>query len=386
MTRQTHEHRLGDFWLSKRPGRPQWHITWFDRATRQTRRLNTRTDDHQVANRLLAEHYIRFVDLENEEPSEISLQVILDRYYREHAVHVASAEQAKYAIQALHPHVRDLAVADFNKATQQRVFDRLVEEGKSRSYVSRIFSVVKAAVRRAHGQGELSSVPPFIPLPKAKSRDRILSVPEAAALLLAARSRAMSLYLILAFTTGARPGAILELSSKQIDLNRSLINFNPPGREQNNKRRPTLPTRGVLANVLASIGSGLVVSVNGTGYTRDGWRSTFNRTARRASLQGVTAYTIRHTVATELHRRGVPPAEVSAYLGHSAVSAWGITGRYLHFQPDYLHNAAMAADAHLVEVIKEAHRQIALGKTPITSIEGSDVLLLATGEGVEEHS
>ena len=45
-------------------------------------------------------------------------------------------------------------------------------------------------------------------------------------------------------------------------------------------------------------------------------------------------YTIRHTMATELRKRGVPPWEVSGMLGHR--SEHKTTEIYAHYAPDYL--------------------------------------------------
>lgn len=365
MSPPVRETRLGEFWLSQRPGRQNWYITWFDCRTRQTRRKNTNTGDREVASRLLAEHYVLCVQLQHEQPAGVSLQVILRRYYQEYAKHLASAEQARYAIQTLEPLVGMLTVADFNRPAQSRLFEKLVAEGRSRSYVSRIFSVAKAAIRRSLDQGELVSIPSFMPLPKAQVRERILSVTELASLFLAAQSQVQMRYLVVAVATGARPGAILELTREQVDLERRRVNFNPPGRQQNKKRRPMLPIGDLLAATLSTVDKGLVISHDGMPYSRDGWRAIFARLVRRAGLAGVSPYTIRHTVATELHRRGVPAAEVAAYMGHSAVSAFGTNGRYVHYQPDFLQQAVAGAETHLQGVLAEVRERLtATGRNP----------------------
>lgn len=51
----------------------------------------------------------------------------------------------------------------------------------------------------------------------------------------------LCLFVILAITTGACMGAILELTWDQVDFKRRTINFNPVGREKNNKRRSEVP-------------------------------------------------------------------------------------------------------------------------------------------------
>jgi integrase len=350
--------RLGPFFLGKRPGRQHWHICWFDEKSRQTRRKTTGTEDYTAATKLLAEHYLLAEKLEQESPAEVPLMSILRRYYEEHARHLPSAPQVQYSLKALASHIESMSIDDFRVPAQHRIFKALVAEGKSKSYVSRIFSVAKAALRRAYARDEVERIPAFMPLPKAGSRERVLTFREAVALFAAVRSESMARYLVLAFSTGARPGALLELQVDQLDIGSRLIHLNPKGREQNKKRRPTLPMPDVMAEMHWPMQSGSVINHGGRSYSRTGWRSTFRMVARRAGLSGVSPYTIRHTVCTELHRRGVPPAEVAALMGHSAVSAFGTTGNYIHFQPTYLKSAVTTIDNYLREILREAAKSV----------------------------
>ena len=57
---------------------------------------------------------------------------------------------------------------------------------------------------------------------------------------------------------------------------------------------------------------------------------------KRAGLSpDVSPYTLRHTMATELRKRGVPAWEVAGLLGHKAGS-YRTTEIYAKFGPDYL--------------------------------------------------
>lgn len=51
----------------------------------------------------------------------------------------------------------------------------------------------------------------------------------------------LPLFILLALYTGARKEAILSLRWPQVDLQRNLIDFNPPGRERTSKGRPIIP-------------------------------------------------------------------------------------------------------------------------------------------------
>ena len=56
------------------------------------------------------------------------------------------------------------------------------------------------------------------------------------------------------------------------------------------------------------------------------------------------AYTLRHSVATELAARGVPEPEIAALLSHRMPGSRS-TGRYLHVAPDRLASARAALEA-----------------------------------------
>jgi integrase len=217
-------------------------------------------------------------------------------------------------------------------------------------------------------------------------RERVLSLAEAASLFRAATQPHELMYLALAFGTAARPEAILELASFQVDVERRLIRLNPPGRRQNRKRRPTIPICDSLLPLLRNLPAGPVVSYQGRAL--GSFRSAFARLKARAaeaapSIADASPYTIRHTVATELRSRGVPVWEVAGFLGH--VSGYKTTERYAKFGPDHLSGVVRALDAYfadlwsLVGAVSSDH--------PLTALRASCVragsLLLVEPTGIE---
>ncbi|MBO0811212.1 MAG: site-specific integrase [Microlunatus sp.] len=61
----------------------------------------------------------------------------------------------------------------------------------------------------------------------------------------------------------------------------------------------------------------VVVNAIGAPYDRDVYSTQFRRIAKAAGLPRVRLHSLRHTIASELHARGVPPATVAAMLGHT---------------------------------------------------------------------
>ncbi|RZA06327.1 MAG: hypothetical protein EOP02_38425, partial [Proteobacteria bacterium] len=62
-----------------------------------------------------------------------------------------------------------------------------------------------------------------------------------------------------------------------------------------------------------------------------------------------TAYTVRHTVATELMARGVPELEIATVMGHRMPNS-RTTGRYLHVAPERLASARKALEYLAIDI------------------------------------
>ena len=57
---------------------------------------------------------------------------------------------------------------------------------------------------------------------------------------------------------------------------------------------------------------------------------------------------MRHTVASEMRKRGVPVWEVAGFLGHS--SGYKTTERYAKYGPDHLSQAVRAIDGFFADL------------------------------------
>ncbi len=341
--------RIGDHWLSRRPKSAQWCRTWFDRATRQTRRASLGTADFDEATKRLAEWVTTNGKMQRERPENVYLETVLARYYGRHAVHLASAEAARYALKKWSDHFAGALVSEATADRQRQFAAAMRSQGASDGYIRRTLAVGKAALNWALREGEIMAAPTVALgiAPEGEPRERLLSIAEAAALFRAAESDHLLLYLLLAFGTAARPAAILELTTFQVDCDARLIRLNPPGRAQNKKRRPTLPMCNTLLPYLRALPAGPIVSYHGRALKSI--KTPFERARVRAGLsKDVTPYTIRHTVAAEMRRRGVPVWEVAGWLGHT--SGYKKTERYAKLGPDHLSGAVRAIDAFFGEL------------------------------------
>ena len=184
----------------------------------------------------------------------------------------------------------------------------------------------------------------------------MISVDESAALFNACDEPHVLLFLVLAFNTLSRPTALLELQHNQIDFENRLINLNPDGRKQTKKFRPTIPITSTLHPWLEQIGHGPLIAY--WGRSIKSVRKGFNAVRDAAGLGAdVSPYAIRHTMAIELRKRGVPPWEVQGILGHKS-GGYRTTEIYAKYAPDYLGKAAQAIDEYMEEVSKRTSRPL----------------------------
>jgi len=89
----------------------------------------------------------------------VLFEAILIRYWENHAQHLPSAEQAKYALAMWSDHFSEAAVSELTPQRQKSFVEALRAKGLRPSYISRVLSVGRAAIRFAWKQGELLTVP-----------------------------------------------------------------------------------------------------------------------------------------------------------------------------------------------------------------------------------
>ena len=184
------------------------------------------------------------------------------------------------------------------------------------------------------------SVLAYVPLPpKPPARDRVLSDGELASIRRhitpgIERMDRISRYLWLLLETGARSEALRSLTWDQVDLKAGIIKLNPWGRNQTTKRRPTIPVSDDLLPVLVRAKDEATTAwvLDHTGQIR----KSMERFCERHHLDGVTAHTFRHTLATRMSQAGVPMPDIAAMLGDSIAT---VEKNYLHLSPQHLRGA-----------------------------------------------
>lgn len=257
------------------------------------------------------------------------MAVLLDRYLTDRWP--GGAPNAERFARA--PLVRHFPAVDDITADSVRRY--VAGRGVKPTTAARELTVLRAALHHAVAENIIDRAPTVTVPPPGPARDRWLTREEAGRLLDACHEDHLRLFIMLGLHTGARRGAILDLTWFQVDLERDRIDYNAPGRPQTQKRRPVVPINGPLHDALSAARKVAVAAnvVEYRGKKVAGIRRSFAVACRRAGLEDVIPHTLRHTAATWMAQAGVSIVEIAQILGQSIQRT---TERYIKHHPDYL--------------------------------------------------
>ena len=281
--------------------------------------------------------------------ADLPLGTVLTRYYEQHAINLPSEEAARHALVHWLEFFGPVTVSELTIERQEDFIAALKAKGFRNSYVSRTLSVGRAAINRAWKRGEIKSAPFIMDEPDrsdAKEPYRLNKEEMKTFLTKVQEWPHLYAYTVIALNTLGRPDAILDLAPAQVDLDDLRINLNPKGRKQTKKYRPIVPITDTLLPFVQMRNVSRFVLWHGKPVDRI--QQGFKTVVRAAGLNdAITPYSLRHTMAVELRKRGVPLWEVQGLLGHRQP---GVTETYAVYAPDYLSQGREAIDAYFADL------------------------------------
>jgi integrase len=174
-------------------------------------------------------------------------------------------------------------------------------------------------------------------------RDRYLGRDELEKLLEHVGTPHVRLFIILAITTGARMGALLELQWSQVDFKHRTINFNQPGRGQTNKRRPEVPLNTRAFDALEEAARGALTDwvIEWDGKPLTSIKKAIRMAAQRSGVP-CSPHVFRHTAGVWMAQADVPMQKISQFLGHTSTRVTEQT--YARYSPSFMKDAAAALE------------------------------------------
>lgn len=303
--------------------RGKWAAVWSEGG--RTRRHSFKTADRNEAE-------IEFRDWQYKRASaalprgRITVGAVLEAYFEAKPGVIKRQPMIDWWRNRMPEHVNETTIRAYFDARGQR------SASTNRSEAG----ILQTALRWAQAKGwTTKTVKIELPAPSAP-REKWISWDDAVRLIKASKAVHMQLFTALAVYTGARAGAILDLTWDRVT--ERFIDFNVPGKATSRKRRAVVPTHRDLWPMLLAGREAAVTDyvIEYGGEKVASVKKAFERQAKRAGLGKIGPHTIRHSVATWLAMKGVSMREIAQLLGNSERVVERV---YAKYAPDFLDNA-----------------------------------------------
>ena len=350
--------QYGDYWLSQRSGSQNYYVTWYEKSEakgRRTNRRSLRTTDFEDAKIKLTSWVNEKGALAKQSSHDVSIATCVERYVQQKARFIVS-KKTKSATRSILTQcvmrVGHLKVADFNMAAQQKFVNSLKVDGYKAGSRRRYLTCLFTALNWAFKNEEIDRVPASLSLPDSPPSEYVASIEELAKFWDQPKPFYLQFFFVMALATGGRPQAVTELTRDRCDLTKRLIDLNNPELEVTKKRRAIVPMADCVIPWVEECESGPLITSNGFEPIQDIF-APWRKYRRLAGLsERFTPHSIRHTVASEMRRRGVPKWDVEGYGGWR--SAGGQTAeRYAKYDANYLKEAKEAVESLINEVANQ---------------------------------
>ncbi|MEN2749306.1 tyrosine-type recombinase/integrase [Sphingomonas sp. T9W2] len=378
---------VGEYWLDKRRDKKSdyWQICHYSAEHRSTVYRSTRTRDLEKA-KVAIHAYVEAVRATKPQKAEDALVAPqIGLYWSEHGKHTHRPNTIAGSLRAFvgfmmqdeigaTARVADLTPMVFVRFRKWRMAPHsftvrwdnedmtLASPGVKGESVQRNLDDVRAALNHSAANGRIPYAPkvPSVPTTmRSPARDVRVSLAELGAMVGFASQTELDIqpgddadpnrhyrrWLQLMIATACRPEVAM-LFDPRAQWRGDMIDLHPATKARTKKRNPVVPAIEPFKPILEAWRGENMPAVKS--------RKTAWRTMRRALLlpENVIPKTIRHTIATELRRRGVPAEQISGLLGHTAMHR--TTEVYAKYDPAYLREAKAALTTIFCEVADHA--------------------------------
>jgi integrase len=333
--------------------RGRYYAEW--REGGQVRRKTLNTSDPYTASAAL-KAFVEAVEISNR-PAQITVEFCWNGY-RETLGAKSAAKTMGYEGKSILPFFGPSNAEEITEEDCREYRALRLRAGRRDGTVWTELGRLRSALRWAEKKRIIARAPAIYRPPMSAPRDLRLTREQAMAFLAACQMPHVRLFVILAMTTGARMGAILDLTWSRADFEGSLIDLNDPGRQKTKKGRALVPMNKTARAALSEARAGATTPyvIEWAGKRVLSVKRGLQAAGRRSGLPWVTAHVFRHSVASWLAQDGVPMGKIAEMLGHADSRT---TERvYSRFTPDFLRDAAQALEIEFCGVVQCAGSHI----------------------------
>ena len=310
--------------------RGKWALTFADGGRR--RRITTGTADERDAEHIARAIWQRLTAAQSERLADL-----WPAYVRDRTQDGARADRFKAHWTALAPTFGNRIGSAITREDCRAYYRDRKAKGYSDSTIRTDLELLRACIRRRYG----SAAPALWIPPASKPRDHWLTKEQARVLVDAATTPHVRLFLILGLSTGARAGAILDLTWDRVDFAAGTVDYRPTGRNQTNKRRTVVPMNAVAREALSEAHRARLTDhvIEYGGKPVASIKKAVQRLSERTGI-ACSPHVLRHTCAVWMAQDNVPMQMISQYLGHTSSR---VTEQvYARYSPSFMRDASAA--------------------------------------------
>ncbi|RYM12532.1 tyrosine-type recombinase/integrase [Sphingobium cupriresistens] len=379
MSRETSPYRVGDHWLDKRrDGRSPdiWQIAEYDPKTRSTRYISTKQRDLETAKSTIHAYVekLRSKKSQSMEDAKIVPQLIL--YNEEHGKLVENPGNIDRSLRlfigflmqddiGVNATVSDIKPVVINRFITWRMRPHgyklawggrdheFISDGVKGASVQRNINDIRAAIIHAANNGRIPYVPRIPSVPKkfeSPPSDLTYTIDQMGAILAYATDNPpMYRWLALMMATAMRPDAALAFDpSLQWQEKIGLLDLHPRDWPRTDKQNPVVQAIAPFVPILRQWRAAPHPIVQSR---KKAWGNL--RKALCLPSKAIPK-TIRHSIATQLRRRGVAMQLISEQLGHSSLNR--TTAIYARYDPEFLGDLPATLTTIFQEILAAANQ------------------------------
>lgn len=310
--------------------RGKWSLTWDEGG--RTFRISTGTAD-----RGLAESRARELWDARTKPKSERIEDIWPAYVASRKEDGVNTKRHEYIWNALEPHFGYRIGSAISREDCRAYYKARKLTGVSDSTIRTELALLRACLGYQYGKGNTTV---WLP-PAAAPRVRWLSKDQVRAVLAACETPHIELFITLAISTGARAGAICDLTWDRVDFGHNTISFMPPGRIKTNKGRTIVPMNANARTALETAYKGRLTDnvIEFRGKPVASVKKALEKLSTRTGIE-FSAHVFRHTCAVWMAQDDIPMQKIAQYLGHTKTDVTEAV--YARYSPSFMKDASAA--------------------------------------------